>query len=72
MAVPELWYRLGSVKEQGLLERYKGRFHGLVIPAHILVWWRTWINEFLPKLGKPFIVDPMTFALALDPGLISK
>jgi len=72
VAVPELWYRLGSVKEQGLLERYKGRFHGLVIPAHILVWWRTWINEFLPKLGKPFIVDPMTFALALDPGLISK
>ena len=72
MTVPELWYRLGSVKEQGLLERHKGRFHGLVIPAHILVWWRTWINEFLPKLGKPFIVDPMTYALALDPDLISK
>ncbi len=72
MAVPELWYRLGSVKEQGLLERYKTRYHGLVIPAHILVWWRTWINEFLPKLGKPFIVDPMTYALTLDQGLISK
>jgi len=70
LAAPDLWIRLGSAQEQAALDSYKNTYHGLVVPAHILVWGRTWVTTLLSRLSKPFIVDPMTYIFSQNSELI--
>ncbi len=63
--MPELWYRLGSAQEQGILQTMKPQHQGIVVPAHVFAFGRTWVSHFLGRVKKPFAIDPMTYVLAL-------
>ena len=64
--MPELWYRLGSAQEQGILQTMRPQHQGIVVPAHVFAYGRTWVSSFLGKIKKPFVIDPMTYVLALS------
>lgn len=50
----------------------QSKYHGITVSAHILCYTPTSTIQLLNQTGKPFFVDPMTFAFARDPEVISR
>jgi len=64
---PWSFYRLGPTKEKGLFKRRRETYDGVVVPAHIASYYSKFCSEFIGSLGKPYIIDPLTYIFANDP-----
>ena len=53
-----------------MLESYKNTYQGLVVPAHILAWSRSWVTGLMTRTSKPFLIDPMTYIFCQNSDLI--
>jgi len=62
--------RLGTHAEKAYLQRTKGLFDELVLNANLVEATRASLSVFALNLGKPFVIDPTTYAFALDPRLL--
>jgi len=62
----QIWYRIGIMAEKDLFSDLKATYDGVVVSAHIASFYKLAMTTFLPSLGRPFIVDPMTYAFARD------
>ena|SRR2546425_233884 len=60
------YLRYGISAEKDILLREPSTFHGLVVPAHLAADQSESLPAFLRRLGKPYFVDPMTFAFAVE------
>lgn len=59
------FYRYGIAADKKVFEASPSFVDGLVIPGHLAVDQPS-LGAFIRKLKKPYVVDPMTFAFALD------
>jgi len=59
------YIRYGISAEKETLAQEANSYHGLVIPAHLAADQSESLPSFLRRLGKPYFVDPMTFAFAI-------
>ena len=71
---PKPWsfYRLGPAKEKEIFKRHRDTYDGVVVPAHIASYYYAFCSEFIGSLGKPYIIDPMTYIFANDPTQLKK
>src|SRR5207245_6203796 len=64
------YIRLGTHAEKEYLGRGKPLFDGLALNANLVEATRSALAIFAITLGKPFVIDPVTYAFALDPMLL--
>lgn len=68
----ELYYRIGTAGEQGLFDAERESYTGVGVGAHVAAIGRTWVSGLLFRLGKPYFVDPVTYAFAQDPKIVRR
>lgn len=70
----KIYYRIGMAGEKGVLshESLKKAFHGICFSANVACFGRTWVSQFINRLGKPFFIDPMSYAFQFPLQKISK
>ncbi len=61
--------RMGTHAERDYLLKHR-RFDELIVNANLVEASRSALAYFVVVLGKPYRVDPVTYAFALDPGLL--
>jgi hypothetical protein len=64
------YIRLGTHAEKEYLTKAKPLFDGLALNANLVEATRSALAVFAITLGKQFVVDPVTYAFALDPVLL--
>lgn len=60
------FFRLGITGERDLFRNHRDLYYGVVVPASLASFYQSFVPAFLKDLGKPFIVDPMTYVFARD------
>ena len=66
------YYRLGISNEGNLLLQNSETYHGVVIGANFVAFYKNWLATYLHKLKKPFFIDPRTEVFGLDLNNIKK
>jgi len=58
--------------DKKILQKYKDKYYGVMIPAHIGLQFQPPVQDVISTTGKPYIVDPVTNRLATSISTISK
>jgi hypothetical protein len=58
------FYRLAIPAEKTLFRRQPNLYDGISIGAHVYLYYEASSSQFLASLGKPVIMDPMTYVFA--------
>jgi hypothetical protein len=68
LASKSFWnfYRLGITAEQSVLRQNKQFYYGIVVSASFASFYQGFVQTFLKEIGKPFIIDPVTYTFARD------
>jgi len=59
-----VYYRLGAVGEKKVFEDYSTKYYGVAIAANLAAFYPDWLPTFQQTLGKPYFIDPVTYAFA--------
>ena len=70
----KIFYRIGMAGEKIVLSdiALEDAYYGICFGANVACFGRTWVSQFINLLGKPFFIDPMTYAFQFDLKRISK
>ena len=70
----EIYYRIGMAGEKSVLSHpsLEKAFHGICFSANVACFGRTWVSQFINRLGKPFFIDPISYVFQFPLQRISK
>lgn len=70
MAEIEQWLRMGTHAESDYFVRARGLYDGLVLNANLVEATTGATSLLVVRVKRPYMIDPITFAFALDPSLL--
>jgi len=70
----KIFYRIGMAGEKAVLshELLKDAFYGISLSANVACFSRTWVSQFINRLGKPFFIDPVSYVFQFPIEQISR
>jgi len=66
----DLYYRFGIAGEKKLFKDNLNLYDGIVISAHVAVYYKKFFRAILPKLNKKYFIDPFTYVFTRNPKII--
>lgn len=70
----KIYYRIGMAAEKKILSHSSvwETFHGICLSANVARFGKTWVSQFINDLGKPFFIDPVSYAFQFPLDRISR